>query len=572
MSLHQKIVALFIVVAILPLLIFAGMARQLTLDLADFAAETELVQETVTASRILDQEAAVARGALRGFAAVPGHSISSELLSQVLASEAGPQPGGFQFLEVRRADGTSTARAGALTDTLRCEGGRYSALVSLDVPLEDGTGTLHGAYWAGQEPGLRAGQGLWVYDEAGRLVMGTTCGTDSGVSPSQVPPDSLSGLLADDGGAAANQGQSVAFARVAGEGWVALATGVSPLRGSVARFFRSYWLFVLGLAGTTLLAFSVLLRRVTGSLEDLTRAAERVAQGDLNPWLPTPTDDEIGRLTLAFSEMTDRLRSMVAQVDRSSRLAVLGKLSAFLAHEIRNPLSTVKMNLQRLQRWQEAGELPSRCETPIDVSLKEVGRLSAAVSNILQLSPGKVRPTEVVSVHELVEEVGQLLDQDFTRRGVSLRWELNAEADRVLAQPGQLKGVVINLMLNALDAQPDGGELLIRSRLRPPGAGQQGPRLELRFKDRGTGVPEGVRGRVFEPFFTTKEGGSGIGLAVASQTIRDHGGELFLEEPSTLEEGAEFVVSLPLAARVQEWDPGETEPQVAPWMEGPAPG
>jgi two-component system sensor histidine kinase FlrB len=173
----------------------------------------------------------------------------------------------------------------------------------------------------------------------------------------------------------------------------------------------------------------------------------------------------------------------------------------------------------------------------------------------------------VVSLHELVAEVGQLLDSDFARRRVNLRWDLTAEADRVLGEPGQLKGVIINLMLNALDAQPEGGELRVQSRLQAGDGDSGGPILELRFRDRGPGIPPDVRERIFEPFFTTKGGGSGIGLAVASQTVRDHGGEIQLADRLRVGDGAEFIVRLPLAALVTEGGRSQVEPGIAPWME-----
>jgi two-component system NtrC family sensor kinase len=94
-----------------------------------------------------------------------------------------------------------------------------------------------------------------------------------------------------------------------------------------------------------------------------------------------------------------------------------------------------------------------------------------------------------------------------------------------------------------------------------------GPQVELRFRDGGPGVPSEIRGRVFEPFFTTRESGSGIGLAVASQTIRDHGGEIWLADSTRLDEGADFVVTLPLAAMVLAGDAGPVTPRLAEWLE-----
>jgi len=563
MSLHYKIVWLFIGVAILPLLILAAVARQQSLAAADFASEADIMARAAGVARYLSEEAAVAEATLRALAHLPPDALTSSYLQEVLEARAGPQPVGFEVLEVADSAGGIRASGGRPREGSVCRGNRLSSLVRLELPLSGGGGVLRGAYRPGWGAGFQGGGGLWVYDGDGTLLAASPCGSDPGV-PAEVLGSEVGGGILNEGGLRAGTG-TTAFARVYSRDWAVVAAGGSALREALAGLFRSYWLFVLVLAGTAVLAFSILLRQVTGSVADLTRAAERVAAGDLRPWLPAPRDDEMGRLTLAFSEMTDRLRDMVAQVDRTGRLAVLGKLSAYLAHEIRNPLSAVKMNLQRLQRWQQAGELPERAAGPIEVSLNEVGRLATAVSNILQLAPGKPAPREIVSLHALVSDAARLLDSEFTRSGVGLRWELNAELDRVAGQPGPLKGVVINLMLNALDAQPNGGQLLIRSALRPGTEADPGPKLELRFRDFGPGVPPEIQGRIFEPFFTTKEGGSGVGLAVVAQTIRDHGGELYLEDRLRVDDGAEFVIRLPLAAVAGEESEDPTEPDAPHW-------
>ncbi|KPJ83639.1 MAG: hypothetical protein AMS19_03670 [Gemmatimonas sp. SG8_23] len=565
MTLYSKILWLFVGVAILPLLIFAGVARQQTLAMADVAAEAGLVSAVAAAGRVLNQEAAAAEADLRAFAELVSYDPSPSFLERLLASGAGPQPGGFHYLAVEE-DGLATMFAGAALPAAACANAFQTTEVRIAVPIGEGTATLVGAYRPGRGGTLPVGPSLWVYDETGGLVVATSCQPGPGLPEGRQPAEGAAELVPLD----PEGGESLALASVPSRAWTVVALGSNALRAPLAGFFRDYWLFVLGLAGTTLLGFSFFVRSLTGSLDDLTLAVERVAGGDLRPWFPTPRDDEIGRLTLAFQEMTDRLREMVTQVDRSSRLAVLGKLSAYLAHEIRNPLSSVKMNLQRLDRWKRAGEIPERYGDAIDVSLREVGRLSAAVSNVLQLSPSKSRPKEVLEIHELVHEVGRLLDRDFARKGVRLRWDLNAEADRVLGETGPLKGVIINLMLNALDAQPAGGTLHIESSLRAGTAESPGPRLELRFTDSGPGVPPEVREKIFDPFFTTKESGSGIGLAVASQTIRNHGGDLYLADSTRMGQGAEFVVDLPLAAVVSDGTSEVPGARIASWMEAPA--
>lgn len=562
MSLHQKIVWLFIGVAIVPLLVFAVLAREQSLALADFAAEADLMGEAAGVGRALNREAEEARTTLTGLAGLPPEVFDATFLEHLLGSGAGPQPRGLQTLSVTDTAGNTLAEAGTLPRPERCEVSRYTTLIEVTVPLRSGTGHLVGRYWAAGDPVIGAGEDFWVFDGDGEVVASSECGLPPQIPFGVLSPDSVTGLVPIRDLDAPDR--KMVFARVQGRDWVVVTAGTSLLTGPLSRFFRNYWMFLLALALAAVLAFSVLLRRVTAGISDLTRAVESVAAGEMRPWLPTPGNDEIGRLTLAFSDMTDRLRETMDQVDRTGRLAVLGKLSAYLAHEIRNPLSSVKMNLQRLQRWHRQGEIPDRCGNAIEVSLGEVGRLSSAVSNILQLSPGRTGQTAVISVHEVLREAVELLARDLERAEIAVHWDLDAASDRVIGNPGQLKGVFINLLLNALDAQPQGGNVFLSSSVRPGTAG--GARVELRFRDSGPGVPADVAARIFDPFFTTKDVGSGIGLAVAGQAVRDHGGMLYLAERHRLDEGAEFVVSLPLAPAAPEGEPEGPRPSLAPWM------
>jgi signal transduction histidine kinase len=352
------------------------------------------------------------------------------------------------------------------------------------------------------------------------------------------------------------------FLDVEGLPWSIVAT-TSPTAVflPLGRLHLSYWAFVLVLALSTVLAFSMLLGRVTRSLRELTRAAEEIGRGELDPWLPVPSGGEVGRLTEAFSRMLERLRQMMAQVNQNGRLAVVGQISAYLAHEIRNPLSSIKLNLQRLHRWARTGQLPEFCLEPVEISLKEVDRLTAAVSGVLQLSRTSDVPREVLGLHSVVEEASDLISEKAQRQNIALRLDLDAEADLVRARPGQLKSVVLNLMVNAMEAQPDGGFLEVESRL-VKGREGEGPLVALRFRDDGPGVPAEVRQRVFEPFFTTKQTGSGIGLAVAQQAVLENGGRLYLDDSSDSSAGAEFVVAFPLASVGEP----EVEPAAVGWI------
>lgn len=548
--------------AIVPLLVFAGATQRWGLEVVALATEVRVAREVAAVARALDQEEEAAEQTLRAlaaFAPADGDALTPFVADATAVSE----PRHFEYIQVLGPGGEVLSRAGAVPqDPARCDEGGWSSLARVEVPGEGAT--WMGGYWVGRSIGRDLDKRITVVDGEGAIVFSTSCTS----APPTLPPG------AGEGGTRAGSftmevdgtPTQVAFAGVEGRPWTAVVQANASFMDPVERMFRTYWWFVLVLAFITFLAFSLMLKRVTSSIEDLTRAAERVGEGELRPWLPPPGGDEVGRLTLAFSKMTDRLRETLEMVDRNSRLAVMGQLSSYLAHEIRNPLSAVKMNLQRLQRWQRQGELPDRCAVPIEVSLSEVDRLSRTVSNVLQLGRAQSQDPERVSLHRLVSECSALLENEFASKGVELRLDLQPGGDEVLVRSGQIKGAIINLMLNAIEAQPEGGALSIRSRLAPGGASGRDPHIRLHFRDEGPGVPAHVRDRILEPFFTTKQQGSGIGLAVASQGVRDNGGELFLAESTELGQGAEFVITLPLAPMgSDEGDLGGRK--LPPWME-----
>lgn len=343
-----------------------------------------------------------------------------------------------------------------------------------------------------------------------------------------------------------DDGMVVVRADVAESAWSLVErAAIGPFAAPLGRLQVSYAVFVLLIAAATVAAFWMLLDRVIREVRELTKAAGKVGTGDLDPWLPAPGGDEIGRLSYAFGRMVDRVDEMIANADASGRMAVIRELTSYLAHEIRNPLSSIKLNLQSLEREVEKGTIPGDCRASVEITLREVTRLDQALGNVLKLGRRRALLPEECSLHGLIREVAELLREELAQAGVDLELQLEAVGDRVTGDPGQLKGVFVNLFTNAMQAMPEGGTIRVRSELvADRGAG---PTVEVRVADEGPGIPAEARHRIFEPFFTTRDDGSGIGLAVAAVTVEEHKGDLYLEERSELAGGAEFVLRLSLA-------------------------
>ena len=236
---------------------------------------------------------------------------------------------------------------------------------------------------------------------------------------------------------------------------------------------------------------------------------------------------------LLYKEQRERYRRML----RADRLATIGELAAGAAHEIRNPLTSIKSSLQYLE---------SRCRDDTEkkllgVALRETDRIDETLAALLSFSrPSEIRK-EPCDLVVLLEESVALVSLQARAKGVEVRKSLPPAPVVVEADGSQLKQVFLNVFLNAVQAMEGGGALSVEA-LRA-GSG----RPLVRVTDTGPGIPEEALEKVFDPFFTTKKGGTGLGLSICYTIVKAHGGEI--EVRSGLGEGTTVLVSLPAGPR-----------------------
>jgi len=229
-------------------------------------------------------------------------------------------------------------------------------------------------------------------------------------------------------------------------------------------------------------------------------------------------------------------------------MAVIGQFTSRLSHEVRNPLTSVKLNLQRIERHAAKGRLPEECMGPLEISLSEVDRLDRVVRGVLSLARTGAPATEPCSLHGALGRSVAAVRLQLEGKGIEIEEDLKAVGNTILGNGEALEGVFINLFLNAADAMPKGGRISVSSREIPDPTDGQGW-IQVRVEDQGTGVsPEAVE-KIFEPFFSTKKEGTGFGLSVALSTVEDHGGTLRLDPQTEEGGGAVFVIELPLVSR-----------------------
>jgi signal transduction histidine kinase len=236
---------------------------------------------------------------------------------------------------------------------------------------------------------------------------------------------------------------------------------------------------------------------------------------------------------LLYKEQRERYRRML----RADRLATIGELAAGAAHEIRNPLTSIKSSLQYLE---------SRCREETEkkllgVALRETDRIDETLAALLSFSrPSEIRkePCDLVG---LLEESVALVSLQARAKGVDVRTSIPPAPVVVEADGSQLKQVFLNVFLNAVQAMEGGGVLSVEALRFESG------RPLIRVTDTGPGIPEEALDKVFDPFFTTKKGGTGLGLSICYTIVKAHGGEI--EVRSRLGEGTTVLVSLPAGPR-----------------------
>ena len=367
------------------------------------------------------------------------------------------------------------------------------------------------------------------------------------VDPQRLTQDSGSFVFA-----LADSARVASFVNLETPPWTVLATSsVDEFSGSFYRTSRLQLILVVLVAAVVFLAFVLMTGRATRSLQQLTEAADAVAAGDYAPSLPPAGSDEVGRLSGAFAVMVDRVDETLRRIRESRHMAAVGQFASSLSHEIRNPLTSIKLNLQRLERHAAAGRMPDECVGPLETSLEEVRRLDRVVRDALSLA--RVRPLamETCSVHAVLDQALATLRPQLEGQVIVVEVNLTAAKDAVLGDAEALKGVFLNLILNSAEAMADGGELRISSEV-AQGPEDRADTIRVRVADRGPGVSPEVADKIFEPFFSTKSEGTGFGLPLALSTVEDLCGTLRFEEPAPERAGAVFVVELPLVAAEEE--------------------
>lgn len=285
-------------------------------------------------------------------------------------------------------------------------------------------------------------------------------------------------------------------------------------------------------------AVSIHTRKLLAPLQEVTERAKAVARGDLVPRDIQPTDDEIGVLSASFERMVGAVAHAQEKAVANERFAAIGKMAAHVTHEIRNPLSSIGLNLELLEEELVKSGAPGDALSLLKAVTREVDRLGLLSEEYLRLARLPSPRMEAEDIAGTVRDVAEFARAELERANAKVTVHVADDLPPVLFDESQIRQALLNLLRNAREAMPQGGAVEI-------GVDSEGMSVVIHVDDRGGGIPEEIRSHVFDPFFSTKGEGTGLGLAITRQIILAHGGTVTCEPREG--GGTSFRIALPLA-------------------------
>jgi len=297
--------------------------------------------------------------------------------------------------------------------------------------------------------------------------------------------------------------------------------------------------FLLGLVGAGILA-----KRITGPLQKLVEGTVRISKGDFTQTISVTSRDEIGDLARSFNEMTRdlletrrRMEDANRRLIQAEKLASIGRISASIAHEIRNPLTSVKLNIQKLQ---QSERLDEEEKEHLGISQEGIGQIEKFIKELLNFTRVADLNQERFSMVQIIEESLKLMRNSFQEKKIVLEKRFAADLPAVVVDGDKVRQVFLNILRNAFEAVEEGGRIkVVLSCLKENGV----PMIKVRISDNGCGIPEKDWENIFEPFYTTKPAGFGLGLSNARKIVEQHRGSIRIAK--TTGKGTTFEVRIP---------------------------
>jgi two-component system, NtrC family, nitrogen regulation sensor histidine kinase NtrY len=289
--------------------------------------------------------------------------------------------------------------------------------------------------------------------------------------------------------------------------------------------------------------------RITRPVVSLADAARRVAAGDLGAKVEVESGDELGELAAAFNRMTEDLVQQKDRTVQAERVAAWRELARRLAHELKNPLFPLQVTVENLMRAkQKSPELFEEVfQEGTATLLAEIDNLKTIIGRFSEFSRMPQPQRQPTQVNDVVRSVLQVFHAQLQEKNrIAVHTDLDDTLPEIPVDPDLLRRALQNLVLNAIDAMPEGGQLTIHT-------ATVGDRIEIAVSDTGSGLTPEECSRLFTPYYTTKQHGTGLGLAIVQSVVSDHGGKISVE--SGKEKGTTLRIELPCEPRA--WQSGQ---------------
>jgi len=297
---------------------------------------------------------------------------------------------------------------------------------------------------------------------------------------------------------------------------------------------------LLGVLGAILLA-----QRITGPLKKLVDATVKISKGHFAQRINITSHDEIGNLARSFNKMSRQLQQTRKKMEaanqklmQAEKLASIGRISAGIAHEIRNPLTSVKLNIQKLMQSENLDEVEME---HLNLSQEGIKHMEKSIKDLLDFTRASELNQAQFSIDQILEESIKTLADSLELKKVILEKNFQDELPQVMVDGDKLRQVFLNILRNAYEAVNEGGKISISLSLLRERAGKK---IKVEISDDGHGIPEKDRDVIFELFYTRKATGIGLGLAIARKIIEQHNGSIRMNK--NVKKGTSFEILIPV--------------------------
>ena len=319
------------------------------------------------------------------------------------------------------------------------------------------------------------------------------------------------------------------FLRDVSERWGSVKLGLSleEMQSEVRR--TSMLLLGIGVLGLLIGIIGAywVARRITTPLQKLVEGTKQVSRGDFSLQIDTGSQDEVGNLARSFNEMSRQLQLLQKRMEEANKrlvqvekLASIGHISAGIAHEIRNPLTAVKLNIQKIC---EKEDLDEGDLVNLEITQEGIAQIEKFIKELLNYARVSELNLDWFAMDQIVDGSLKMISDSLELKHVTVEKHYTPDLPQVSVDADKVRQVILNILRNSCEAVEEGGKIRIRvDRADTP----SGPRLRTEISDTGRGIPSKDWENVFEPFYTTKASGIGLGLAIARKILEQHGGDI----------------------------------------------